>query len=57
MRAAEPERRCLALGHPVGASGARLVGTAALVGRRGGRYASPPSAAAWASAATILERV
>jgi acetyl-CoA acyltransferase len=35
-----PNGGACAIGHPVGASGARLVGTAALDGRRrGGRYA------------------
>jgi len=49
----------IALGHPVGASGARLVGTAALeLARRGGRYALATICGGMGQgAATILERV
>ena len=54
-----PNGGACALGHPVGASGARLVGTAALeLGRRGGRYALATICGGMGQgAATILERV
>jgi acetyl-CoA acetyltransferase family protein len=53
-----PNGGACALGHPVGASGARLVGTAALeLGRRGGRYALATICGGMGQgAATILER-
>jgi acetyl-CoA acetyltransferase family protein len=54
-----PNGGACALGHPVGASGARLVGTAALeLGRRRGRYALATICGGMGQgAATILERV
>jgi acetyl-CoA acetyltransferase family protein len=54
-----PNGGACALGHPVGASGARLVGTAALeLRRRGGRYALATICGGMGQgAATILERV
>jgi acetyl-CoA acetyltransferase len=53
-----PNGGACALGHPVGASGARLVGTAALeLRRRGGRYALATICGGMGQgAATILER-
>jgi acetyl-CoA acetyltransferase family protein len=54
-----PNGGACALGHPVGASGARLVGTTALeMARRGGRYALATICGGMGQgAATILERV
>lgn len=54
-----PNGGACALGHPVGASGARLVGTAALeLRRRGGRYALAAICGGMGQgAATILEAV
>jgi acetyl-CoA acetyltransferase family protein len=54
-----PNGGACALGHPVGASGARLVGTAALeLGRRNGRFALATICGGMGQgAATILERV
>ena len=54
-----PNGGACALGHPVGASGARLVGTAALeLRRRGGRHALATICGGMGQgAATILERV
>jgi acetyl-CoA acetyltransferase family protein len=54
-----PNGGACALGHPVGASGARLVGTAALeLARRQGRYALATICGGMGQgAATILERV
>ena len=54
-----PNGGACALGHPVGASGARLVGTAALeLGRRKGRFALATICGGMGQgAATILERV
>lgn len=54
-----PNGGACALGHPVGASGARLVGTAALeLRRRGGRYALATICGGMGQgAATILEAV
>jgi acetyl-CoA acetyltransferase family protein len=54
-----PNGGACALGHPVGASGARLVGTAALeLDRRGGRYALATICGGMGQgAATILERI
>jgi acetyl-CoA acetyltransferase family protein len=54
-----PNGGACALGHPVGASGARLVGTTALeLGRRGGRYGLATICGGMGQgAATILERV
>ena len=53
-----PNGGACALGHPVGASGARLVGTAAMeLARRGGRYALATICGGMGQgAATILER-
>jgi acetyl-CoA acetyltransferase family protein len=54
-----PNGGACALGHPVGASGARLVGTTALeLARRGGRYGLATICGGMGQgAATILERV
>jgi acetyl-CoA acetyltransferase len=54
-----PNGGACALGHPVGASGARLVGTAALeLRRRRGRYALATICGGMGQGATtILERV
>jgi len=57
-RAAEPERRTIALGHAYGATGALLVVDALdELERRGGRYAAiAVSGAAGLGSAAIIER-
>jgi acetyl-CoA acyltransferase len=54
-----PEGGALALGHPLGASGARITGkAAALLARRGGRYALATQCIGGGQGiATVLERV